>query len=272
MIQQPAAQPIVDTHAHLDDAAFDEDRDAVVAAFRAAGVVRVLNIGYRPGSWESSRRLREQYPEVELALGLHPQLAGDFTPRLGRDLRAAVSRLRPLAIGETGFDFSRARPSREEQRVAFRDQITIAAQERLPLIIHQRDAAAALIEEFDCWPEVAPIVLHSFDGNERLTRWAIERGCFVGIGGLATRRASAPLRDLLRNVALDRLLLETDAPYLAPPGAARRNTPANLPAIAEALAPVWETTPEELCWATSTNAAALFGLDFSWAAGHRHTE
>jgi TatD DNase family protein len=115
--------------------------------------------------------------------------------------------------------------------------------------------------ELDRWPGLAPIVLHSFDGTQRLADWAKERGCFVGIGGLATRRSSEPLRERLMRITTDRLLLETDSPYLAPPGSAnRRNAPTNLPRIAAALAPLWNLSGEELCWLTSLNAVGLFGL------------
>jgi TatD DNase family protein len=214
-----------------------------------------------PDRWETSRALRERHADVDFALGLHPQLADQYETSLVRDLRQAIEVLNPVAIGETGFDFSRAAPVFAEQERAFRGQLEIAADFGLPTIVHQRNASDALITELDRWPDLAPIVLHSFDGTPRLADWAMERGYFVGIGGLATRRSSEPLRETLMRVATNRLLLETDSPYLAPPGtASRRNNPANLPRIAEVLAPLWNSSGEELCWLTSMNAAALFGL------------
>jgi TatD DNase family protein len=252
--------PIVETHVHLDDAAFDSDRGEVVRAARAAGVRRFVNIGYSPQGWDSSRALRDQHPDIDIALGLHPQLADEFDSKLARSLRHAVRDLQPVAIGETGLDFARSGPSQTQQELAFRAQLGIAATEGLPTIIHQRDASDALIAVLDEWPDVAPIVLHSFDGTRRLAEWAIERGCYIGIGGLATKRASAPLRELLARMPTDRLLLETDAPYLAPPGTPRRNTPANLPAIAQILAPLWRITAEELCRITSSNAVRVFAF------------
>jgi TatD DNase family protein len=257
----PASPPIVDTHTHLDDPAFDFDRDSVLATSRAAGVRHFVNIGYAPDRWESSRALRDRHPDVDLALGLHPQLADKFGTSLVEDLRRAIQVLNPIAIGETGFDFSRAAPRYAEQERAFRGQLEIAAALRLPTIVHQRDASDALITELDRWPDLAPIVLHSFDGTQRLADWARERGCFVGIGGLATRRSSEPLRETLTRITTDRLLLETDSPYLAPPGSpSRRNDPTNLPRIAAALAPLWGLSGEELCWLTTMNATGLFGL------------
>jgi TatD DNase family protein len=253
--------PIIDTHTHLDDPAFDLDRDTVIAMSRAAGVRHFVNIGYEPDRWESSRALRDRHADVDFALGLHPQLAGQYETSLIRDLKRAMEILNPVAIGETGLDFSRAAPGFAEQERAFRGQLEIASTLRLPTIIHQRDASDALISELDRWPDLAPIVLHSFDGTERLADWARERDCFVGIGGLATRRSSESLREVLKRIRTDRLLLETDSPYLTPSGAPnRRNDPTNLSRIAAALAPLWNMSGEDLCWLTSVNATDLFNL------------
>ena len=229
---------------------------------RAAGVRHFVNIGYAPDRWESSRELRERHPDVDFALGLHPQLAGRYETSLIRDAEASDrGSATPLPSEKRGSIFRRAAPTFAEQERAFRGQLEMAAAFGLPTIVHQRDASEALMTELDRWPGLAPIVLHSFDGTQRLADWARERGCFVGIGGLATRRSSEPLRETLTRIMTDRLLLETDSPYLAPPGSAsRRNDPTNLPRIAAALAPLWNLSGEELCWQTSINATALFGL------------
>jgi TatD DNase family protein len=253
--------PIIDTHTHLDDPAFDLDRDTVIAMSRAAGVRHFVNIGYEPDRWESSCALRDRHADVDFALGLHPQLAGQYETSLIQDLKRAIEILNPVAIGETGFDFSRAAPGFAEQERAFRGHLEIASALCLPTIIHQRDASDALMSELDRWPDLAPIVLHSFDGTKRLADWARERDCFVGIGGLATRRSSELLREVLKRIRTDRLLLETDSPYLTPSGAPnRRNDPTNLSRIAAALAPLWNMSGEDLCWLTSVNATGLFNL------------
>jgi TatD DNase family protein len=253
--------PIIDSHAHLDDAAFDADRDQVIASSRSAGIERIINIAYRPAGWEASRQLKERYSEIEVSIGLHPQYADEFDSTLHVELREAITSQRPVAIGETGFDFSRVGPSQPEQERAFRAQLEIALTEQLPVVIHQRSAADALVDELERWPELPVLVLHSFDGNDRLTSWAIERGCYVGVGGLATRRASSALRELLASVPVSQLLLETDAPYLAPPGIqSRRNEPAYLCQIARILAPNWGMTAGELAFATTTNARSVFKL------------
>ena len=261
MIGSAGIPPIVDTHTHLDDPAFDEDRELVIESSRAAGVRHFINIGYSPDRWESSRVLREGHPDIDFALGLHPQLAAQFDATLLRALQSAIKVLRPIAIGETGLDFSRDAPSFRDQARAFRALVDVAMEAGLPTIVHQRDASEELIHEFDRLPTLAPIVLHSFDGTQRLADWARDRGCFAGIGGLATRRSSEPLRNSLARIPVDRLLLETDSPYLAPPGSrSRRNSPVNLPGIAAVLGPLWGLNGEELCRLTSRNAVGLFGL------------
>ena len=258
MSHQREPVPIVDTHIHLDEPAFDGDRAAVLASAAASGVTRLVNIGYSPERWRTSAQLVEQYPHVALSLGLHPHHAEDFSNDVARELESTIAQLRPVAIGETGFDLARGLASLAAQRRAFQFQLSLAVASDLPVIIHQREASDQLMAELDERPELGSVVLHSFDGTARLARWALERGCYVGIGGLATRETSAGLRALLETISVDRLLLETDAPYLSPPGTPRRNTPANLPLIADRLAPLWGLTQKELCRATTANAFRLF--------------
>jgi TatD DNase family protein len=260
-VRPPTRSPIIDTHAHLDEPVFDPDRDEVLDRARASGVRRFINIAYSPERWTSSRLLRDRHPDIEIAIGVHPMLASEFDSELAGRLAATVTDCRPVAIGETGFDFSRPLPTPDQQTRAFRAQLEMAVTERLPVVIHQRGAAEALMTELDRWPEMERIVLHSFDATPRLADWAVERGCFVGIGGLATRRSASELRLLLARIPTDRLLLETDAPYLPPPGAgSRRNEPANLPRIVELLAPLWNLDHHELCRITAATATALFAL------------
>ena len=253
--------PILDTHAHLDDAAFDADRQQVLERGRTAGVQGFLNIAYRPDIWESSVALRDAQRDVEIAAGIHPQDAEIFSPAQSDRLAKRLLALRPLGIGEAGFDFARPGPTFDQQQQAFQWQIELAIAAELPLVIHQRDAGDQLTRELDLWPELATVILHSFDGDERLAAWALDRGCFVGIGGLACRKSSRGLRKALQVIPVEKLLLETDAPYLAPPGAgSRRNEPANLPIVAATLAPLWSLTPEQLCRQTTANAKRLFNF------------
>src|SRR3954468_18297702 len=159
------ANTIIDTHVHLDDDAFDVDRDAVVKTAREAGVRAFVNIGYSPDRWESSAQLRETYPDVTIALGLHPYLAAQFDDTLAQSLEEAIDRLRPTALGEMGLDFAPGNPAPEIQERAFTGQLEIASALRLPVIIHQRAAADKLSTVIDRSSVTSPIVLHSFDGT-----------------------------------------------------------------------------------------------------------
>ncbi len=250
----------IDTHVHLDDHAFDQDREAVIAASRSAGVTHFINIGYVPASWKASARLREVHPDIEIAIGLHPGHADLWSESLAAELEASVQRLQPLAIGETGLDFALPTPDPSLQAAAFRAQLALAERADLPVVIHQRLAGEALMSELDECPGVRSVVLHSFDGDARFVDWARERGCYFGIGGLAAKKSSDALRSALSRAPFDRLLLETDSPYLSPPGAtSRRNTPANLPLIAAILAPIWRVSAPELMRQARLNTTDLFG-------------
>ncbi|MDP9365680.1 MAG: TatD family hydrolase [Chloroflexota bacterium] len=252
----------VDTHAHLDDPVFDEDRDGVLLRAEQAGVRRIVNVGYNPERWASTIQLATSYPAVAVVLGLHPQEARLFETRLLDDLTAAVVRSGACALGEIGFDFYRDGPDRAAQRTAFRAQLELAAELSLPVVIHQRAAEEDLIDALRSAPDLPGVLLHSFDGSARLARFAAERGYAVGIGGLATRPSASALRDVLASLPLASLVLETDSPYLVPTGARHgRNEPANVALVAERLAPLWGVSAEELAAATSERAKLFFGLN-----------
>ncbi|MFN8591276.1 MAG: TatD family hydrolase [Thermomicrobiales bacterium] len=251
---------IVETHMHLDEPTFDEDRDNVLDQARAVGVNWFINIAHTEDHWRTSSALRDQYDDIDFSIGLHPLHAGAYDPAFESRLWRAVSDLRPIALGEMGLDFFRDGPAPALQELAFRAQLDIAAESGLPVIIHQRNAAAEVVAILSTWESAVQIVLHSFDGTIEMADWAIERGCFVGVGGLAAKPASGELRSALSRIPPERLLLETDSPYLAPMGlSSRRNTPASLPVLAELLAPVWGMTGAELCSRTSANAERVFG-------------
>jgi TatD DNase family protein len=260
--RQPNPPSFVDTHAHLDEPAFDRDRGAVIAAARAAGVVRIVNIGYRPARWLTSAALAREEPAVAVALGLHPHHADEFDADTIDRLTDAVTEAAAVAIGETGLDYFRNRTDATTQRRAFLAQIELGQRLGLPIVIHQRAAEADLIEVLDHVGSLPPVVLHSFEGSRRLADLAIAREFFVGVGGLATRPSATALRKVLAGIPIRQVLLETDAPYLAPAGVKdRRNEPANIPAIARALAPLWGISAPELATQTTRTATDLFRLD-----------
>ncbi|MDQ2682040.1 MAG: TatD family hydrolase [Chloroflexota bacterium] len=256
------ALQFVDTHIHLDDAQFDDDRDAVIDAAIAAGIVRLINIGYEPGVWETTLALADRRPEIGFVLGLHP----GSTDKWSRETFAALSDLvrsrRPLAIGEIGLDYYWTQENKAQQRESFERQIELALDLALPIVIHQRSAATDVRAVLSSAPQRLRVILHSFDGDPALADLAEERGWFLGVGGLATRRQAEELRDRLTRFPIDQLLLETDAPYLIPAGIKeRRNVPANIPIIAGRLAGLTGRPVDEIARVTTANAERAFAMD-----------
>jgi len=258
-VPTPEPPRFVDTHAHLDEEVFAGDRDAVIAAAQAAGVGRILNIGYRPARWGTTVALAAAHPEIALTLGLHPHHADELTPALLDALAADLTRTGASAVGEIGLDLYREGPSLAQQRRAFVAQLDLARRLGLPVVIHQRTAEAELMEALAAHGEGLTVVLHSFDGTRALADVGLARGYYFGVGGLMTRRASVPLREIIAHLPLDRLLLETDSPYLVPAGVKdRRNVPANIPLIAARLADLRQLPVAEIARRTTENAYAAF--------------
>lgn len=253
-----------DTHAHLWWEDFAPDRDEVLERARTAGVVGILNLGTTAATSRSALELAEQDPLCWAAVGLHPNdlqtYAADPTGSLAA-IEALADDPRVVAIGETGLDFYREHIDPDIQRAALRDQLDLARRTGLPVVLHNREADAALREAVDAWGEGVTAVFHCFTGDADFGRWAIERGHYLGIGGVLTFKSS-DLREQVRAWDPDHLLLETDSPFLAPvPHRGRRNEPAYLTLTARALAEALGSTPEEVAARTTENALRLFGLE-----------
>jgi TatD DNase family protein len=263
--QQPntaMAIELVDTHAHLDDSAFDSDREAVIENAARAGVRQIVNIGYRPERWASTVALTERYTSIVPTFGIHPQHAEECTPDTLRQLREMLLHHHGRAVGEIGLDFYRDGPPPEVQRAAFAAQLDLAADLDLPVVIHQRAAERECLAMLRETPPALTVVLHSFDATDEMASVARERGWILGVGGLMTKQASEPIREILKDFPLDQLVLETDSPYLTPRGIkARRNEPANVAVIARRLAELRQIDMEEVARTTTQTACRIFKLD-----------
>lgn len=260
-----AAAPLVDTHCHLDFPDYDADRDQVVQAAREAGVVAMITIGIDLASSRRAVELAERYAGVYAAVGIHPHSAAEVTPAALDELRRLARHPRVVAIGEIGLDYYRDRVPAPEQRRAFRAQLELAAECGLPVIIHNRDAEA------DVWDQLAGLagtagaplrgVMHCFGAGPD---WALRfcaLGLYVGLDGPVTFKNGERAREVARVVPEDRLLVETDAPFLAPhPYRGRRNQPAWVRLVAERIAQERGRTLAEIARQTTANAARLFGL------------
>ncbi len=266
MTQQPVPAGIpeqlpafVDTHCHLDDGSFGSDLDEVLERSQRLGVNRWINIGFNPDRWQPSIDLATRWPGMSFALGVHPGDAPRWSDRVHRELVEQVGRNRPVAIGEIGLDFYRGETNVDQQLAAFNHQLDLALDQELPAVIHMRDSEALMLDVLRSRSHTPRLVFHSFDASESLTNWILGSDAYVGVGGLATRARSQHIHRQLRRLPLDRLLLETDSPYLVPNGFKhRRNSPESIPRIATFVATLLNTNIARIASETTRNAERCF--------------
>lgn len=249
---------LVDTHCHLADPAFTADRDAVLARASAAGLGHIVAIGETPERAEAAVALARSHPGLSATAGLHPHDARHWSDEKARWLESAASWPEVVAIGETGLDYHYDFSPRDAQRAAFEAQLDLAARSGRPAIIHAREADADVLSVLRNHPTTTAI-LHSYSSGADLCRGAIALGHYVSWSGMITFRNWSG-DALIREVPHDRLLVETDGPYLAPvPMRGKRNEPAFVKHTAERLAQVMGWTVEECSARTSENATRVFG-------------
>jgi TatD DNase family protein len=260
---------LIDTHAHLDFSKFDGDRPAVIERARAAGVAAIVNVGTDLASSHRAVDLAEQYECVYAAVGVHPHDAKKLDGATLAQLRELAQNPKVVAVGEIGLDYYRDLSPRDVQRRAFQAQLAWAAKLGKPVIIHDRDAHGEILEALTHWAAGLGDsilagrmgVLHTFSGDLDMAREAIELGFYISISGPVTYRNARQLPDIVRALPLERLLVETDCPFLAPePYRGKRNEPAYTRLVAERIAKLRGISLDELARATTANARRLFGL------------
>lgn len=241
---------LADSHCHLDDAQFDADREAVIERAREAGVKHMLAIGA-----DATVRLAEEHPFVFVAVGIHPNESATFL-----DVERFVGHPKVKAIGEIGLDYHWGVP-KETQMPVFLRQLEIAAAARLPIVIHTRDAWTDTLDVLRAHWKNMPCVVHCFTGNAEQARECLDLGFYLALGGVATFPKSSELRDVARIIPADRLLLETDAPYLAPaPRRGKRNEPAFVAYTAQVIADARGVPVDDLAAETTVNFERLFSI------------
>lgn len=251
---------LFDSHLHLDDEVFAADLDAVVNRARSAGVVGFVTIGTSLSSSRAALALAERYTDVHAAVAIHPHDAADATTDTMELLTMLARHPRVVAIGETGLDYYRNFAPREVQQQAFRDHLALARSLNLPVIIHTREASADVMSILSEMPPKC-VIMHCFSGALEMAKTCLDRGYFLGLGGPVTYRNARRALDVARFVPPDRLLLETDAPYLPPePHRGKRNEPAYLPLMAWAIADVRGVSAGTVAELTTANARQAFGL------------
>ena len=260
----------VDSHAHIDGTEFDADRPEVIQRSRDAGVSAILNVGTgdpHSGVLERAIELAEKHENLYTAIGIHPHDARLFDDRAEQRITDLVQQsAKVIAWGEIGLDFHYDNSPRDVQMGAFRRQLQLARAALLPVIIHTREAEAETIEILGSEWEGSglPGIMHCFSGTNELAQKALELGMFISFSGIVTFKKADDLRSIATAVPLDRLLIETDCPYLAPvPHRGKRNEPAYVVEVARCLAQVRGVSPEEIGRVTTENFGRLFELELS---------
>ncbi|MFY9269594.1 MAG: TatD family hydrolase [Candidatus Manganitrophaceae bacterium] len=257
---------LIDTHTHIADPEFDTDREAVIERALAAGVRKMILIGTDLPSSQRAVTLAEQHPFLWATVGLHPHEAKLMDGALLESLEELAGHPKVVGIGETGFDFYYHHSGRQEQEHAFTEQIRLAQKKRLPLVIHTREAwpeTFELLEKEKVRSHAAEVgvLFHCFTGDAAVAKNAIAFGCFLSFSGIVTFAKALPLQEAAAQADLSRILIETDAPYLAPQGfRGKRNEPAYLRAVAEKIASLKDITFEDISEATSRNSERFFRL------------
>ena len=269
---------IIDTHAHYDSSRYNDDRHEIITALPQNGVEKIINIGCDLKTSRAAVALAAKYPHVFATVGAHPHYVkslGDIagtTSSLGDGFRSAgknkaVNELIALAenkkvvgFGEIGLDFFHNHSPQDMQREWFAHLLKIVAELDLPAIIHSRDANSEVFEMIKA-SDVRRGVIHAFSGDAELARAYVDMGFHIGIGGVVTFKKSDTLQDAVAAVPLEKILLETDCPYLAPePFRGQRNESAYLTYVAEKIAKIKGTNADTVCAVTSENARGLFGI------------
>lgn len=254
---------LFDTHAHMDDRAFDADRSALLeTALPQAGVQLLMNPGCSLESSRAASRLSQSYDYIYSAVGSHPDAADEVNDAV-LDAYRAMCRENPKikAVGEIGLDYHYEDIPRDIQQRVFLAQMELARELELPVIVHEREAhqdGMRIVAEF---PQVTG-VFHCFSGSAEMARWLVSRGWYVGFTGVLTFKNARRALEAAAAVPRDRVVIETDCPYMSPePFRGRRNDPTRLYRMAEALAAIWNVTPEEAQALTFENGKRLYRID-----------
>ncbi|MCD7806700.1 MAG: TatD family hydrolase [Lachnospiraceae bacterium] len=253
---------IFDTHAHYDDEAFDGDRDHLLLSMEEHRIKRIVNVSSDLSSNETTRQLAEKYPFIYAAFGVHPSNTAELTGENFARIHELAGHPKCVAVGEIGLDYYYEEPSRELQKEWFAAQLQLAIQKEKPVIIHSRDAAQ---DTYDLMKsghaERCGGVVHCFSYSKEMARLFVKMGFFIGVGGVVTFKNGRVLREVVEDIPLEYIVLETDCPYMAPvPFRGKRNSSLNLPLVVEQIAQIRGMEAEEVEEITWQNALRLYGM------------
>lgn len=253
---------IFDSHAHYDDEAFKEDRNSLLSSMQANGIGSIVNVGASIESSRSSIELAEAYDFIYASVGVHPSDTDELNEENYSELCKMMDNEKAVAVGEIGLDYYWDTPSRDIQKKWFVRQLNTAMEKNKPVIIHSRDAAADTLDIMKAekpWDQGG--VIHCFSYSVEMAREYLNRGFYIGIGGVLTFKNAKKLKEVAEYAPLSQIVLETDCPYLAPvPNRGKRNSSLNLPYVAELLAEIKGITKEETERVTYENACKLYRI------------
>ncbi len=259
---------LIDTHCHLDFNAYAEDRDVVVRRAMEHGVTQIINPGTDISTSQAAIRMAETYDGVYAAVALHPNSTASWSPEAIATIEQLAAHEKVVAIGEIGLDYYWDKSPKAVQRAAFEAQLALAAKLKLPVIIHNREASEDVMDVLRAWVETLPDalkdrpgVLHSFSAPPAIADEAVALGFYLGFTGPVTFKKADELRSIAARIPLDRILVETDGPFLTPhPYRGKRNEPGYVRFVAERIATLQNMDNDEFSAQTTANAGRLFGL------------
>lgn len=253
---------LFDTHAHLNATQFSEDVDQVIERARAEGVSHIVVVGFDRPTIQRAMELAEEYPFIYAAVGWHPVDAIHMTDEDLVMIERLAAHPKVVALGEMGLDYYWDQSPKDVQKEVFRKQIRLAKKVKLPIIIHNRDATADIVDILrEERAEEVGGVMHCFSGSIEVARQCIDMNFYISFGGPVTFKNAKKPKEVAKEIPLDRLLIETDCPYLTPhPFRGKRNEPSYVKYIAEAIAELKGLSFEEVAQKTSDNAKRLFGI------------
>ena len=253
---------IFDTHAHYDDEQFDIDRDSLLGSMQENGIGHIVKVGAGIATSEAALELAHKYDFIYAAVGVHPSDCGELNEDNIELLREWSQDGRCVAIGEIGLDYHWPDPEPEIQKKWFKRQLELARDQRLPVIIHSRDAAQDTVDIMiqEHAEEIGGIV-HCFSYSKEIANRCVDMGFYIGIGGVLTFKNGRKLREVVENTPMERLVLETDCPYLSPePFRGKRNSSLNIPYVVTALSQIKGISEEEVISITEQNAKRVYHL------------
>ena len=247
---------IFETHAHYDDEKFDEDRAELLSSMQENGIGRIINVSANLESLENTRKLMEAYPFIYGAFGLHPDEVGDLNEDVMARMRELCRMEKAVAVGEIGLDYYWDKENHEKQEYWFRRQIALAREEKLPMIIHSREAAADTLRVMkEEKSEEIGGVIHCFSYSAEMAEEYLKMGFYLGIGGVVTFKNAKKIKEVVQMAPMERILLETDSPV---PYRGKRNSSLYLPYVVREIAEIKGISEEEVIEMTEKNAVRLF--------------